>query len=293
MNEPYSCISRMEGLEIRNPEITLIRSKAGISLYRVTAQGRRLVLKVFEKQEDAREIENYQILSRLDIPTLPLLGYTGNAILLPDVEVEEEYRLGRESDLSDPQVAGAIAKWYRTLHIKGREYLSGKGSSLGKERSMYDESDAITLENMRLVARETGSADNALWKVIAENYHAIRSRIDALPRTLTYNDFYWTNLIVAKNGKSAFMFDYNLLGKGIAYGDVRNVTCSLSQKAAEIFMREYGEDIPAEQKKADAFIAPLVTLHAACEEEVFPSWAEGALSELKNGSILRSLKEWK
>ena len=38
MNEPYSCISRMEGLEIRNPGITLIRSKAGISLYRVTAR---------------------------------------------------------------------------------------------------------------------------------------------------------------------------------------------------------------------------------------------------------------
>ena len=29
------------------------------------------------------------------------------------------------------------------------------------------------------------------------------------------------------------MFDYNLLGKGIAYGDVRNVTCALSHEAAE------------------------------------------------------------
>ena len=55
--------------------------------------------------------------------------------------------------------------------------------------------------------------------------------------------------------------------------------------------REYGEDIPMEQKKADAFIAPLVTLHAACEQELFPSWAEGALKELKNGSILRSLED--
>lgn len=54
---------------------------------------------------------------------------------------------------------------------------------------MYDESDAITPENMRRVARETGSADDALWKVIAENYHRIRSRINALPRTLTYNPF--------------------------------------------------------------------------------------------------------
>ena len=170
-------------------------------------------------------------------------------------------RLERYLTLVRQSGAGAIAKWYRTLHIKGREYLSGKENPLGGVRSMYDESDAITPENMRRVARETGSADDALWKVIAEN------------------------------GKSALMFDYNLLGKGIAYGDVRNVTCSLSQKAAEIFMREYGEDIPMEQKKADAFIAPLVTLHAACEQELFPSWAEGALKELKNGSILRSLED--
>lgn len=55
--------------------------------------------------------------------------------------------------------------------------------------------------------------NNALWQAIAERYGAIRSRIDALPRTLTYNDFYWTNLIVSIDRERAFMFDYNLLGK--------------------------------------------------------------------------------
>ena len=87
------------------------------------------------------------------------------------------------------------------------------------------------------------------------------------------------------------MFDYNLLGKGIAYGDIRNVTGSLSREAAEAFLEEYGDHISGEEKRADAFIAPLVTLHAACEQELFPSWAEGALKELKNGSILRSLED--
>ena len=120
----------------------------------------------------------------------------------------------------------------------------------------------------------------------------IRSRIDALPRTLTYNDFYWTNLIVSKNSESAFMFDYNLLGKGIAYGDVRNVTSSLSREAAEAFIQEYSGDIDEEQKKADAFIAPVVSLVVACRYEIFPSWAESSLEELKNGDILRHLKEW-
>jgi len=273
-------------LGVRNPVCTLIRSKDGITLYRVESEGKKLILKVFENQEDAREIDNYLMLSKLGIPTLPLLGYTKNAILLPDVESSDEYRLGKESDLRDPKVARAIAKWYRMLHKKGSAYL------FGREIPMYDESDMFTAENMKLVAEKTGTADNMLWQVITENYGMIRSRIDALPRTLTYNDFYWTNLIVSKTDEDAFMFDYNLLGKGIAYGDIRNVVSSLSRKAAEAFMEEYGGGFTEEQKKADAFIAPLVTLVAACGHKVFPSWAKAPLEELKNGDVLRHLKEW-
>ena len=88
------------------------------------------------------------------------------------------------------------------------------------------------------------------------------------------------------------MFDYNLLGKGTVYGDIRNVTSSLSPEAAKAFLQEYGEDADEEQKKADAFIAPLVTLAGACECAVFPPWAKAALEELKNGDILRHLEEW-
>lgn len=325
-------------LGLQRPVCSLIRSKAGISLYRVESEGKKLILKVFEKQEGSREIPNYLMLSKLGIPTLPLLGYTENAILLPDVNASADYRLGQESDLNDPQVARVIAKWYRTLHDKGRVFLgdieegdfmeekkSLKGYSLKehsrkdhslkehpmknhslkehiikensikeyfREISMYDESDQITPANMELIAGKTGTADNALWQAVRERYDEIRSRIDALPRTLTYNDFYWTNLIVSKDRGTAFMFDYNLLGKGIACGDVRNVTGALSQEAAEAFLEEYGNAFPEEEKKADAFIAPLVTLSAACECDPFPSWAETSLKELKNGSLLNHLKEW-
>lgn len=240
------------------------------------------------------------MLSELGIPTLPLLGRTENAILLPDVDASGDYRLGEERDLSDPQVARAVAKWYRTLHDRGRVFLCGmeEGHSreemqLGEEvDSMYDESDVITLENMILIAKKTGTEDNALWQAITEYYPEIRRRIDALPRTLTYNDFYWTNLIVSKDKEHAFMFDYNLLGKGIAYGDVRNVTCALSHEAAEAFLEAYGGHIPDLEKKADAFIAPLVTLFGACERHTFPAWAEASLEEVKNGRILEHLEEW-
>lgn len=283
---PSSYILQLAEMGVRNPVCSLIRSKDKISLYRVESERKKFILKVFEKREDAREIANYLILEKLEIPTLPLLCHTQNAILLPDVEADDVYRLGKESDLSDPQVAGAIAKWYRALHQKGGAYLSGR------ETAMYDESDMLTVDNMKLVAEKTGTTDNVLWRAITDHYSVIRSRIDALPRTLTYNDFYWTNLIVSKTGECAFMFDYNLLGKGIAYGDIRNVTSSLSREAAEAFLKEYGDKFDEEQKKADAFMAPLVTLVSACKYETFPSWAKASLAEVKNGNVLRHLREW-
>ena len=286
MEHPTCYILQLAEMGVRTPVCSLIRTKDGISLYRVESEGKKLILKVFERGEDAREIDNYLMLSKLKIQTLPLLGYTKNAILLPDVESSDEYRLGKESDLSDTKVAGAIARWYTKLHKMGYEYLTDS------EIPMYDESDMLTADNMGMIAEKTGTVENMLWQTIAQNYNMIRSLIDALPRTLTYNDFYWTNLIVSKNSEIAFMFDYNLLGKGIAYGDVRNVTSSLSREAAEAFVQEYSGDIDEEQKKADAFIAPVVSLVVACGYEIFPSWAESSLEELKNGDILRHLKEW-
>ena len=157
---------------------------------------------------------------------------------------------------------------------------------------MYDESDVITVSNMQFVAERTGTTDNELWKMIKDNYDSIHSRINALPRTLTYNDFYYTNLIVAKDQKSAFMFDYNLMGKGMAYGDIRNVTSSLSAEAAEAFLDEYSIEGMEEQVIADEVISPLVTLFFACQQEQFPGWAKESLVELKNGEILKRLKGW-
>lgn len=216
--------------------------------------------------------------------TLPLLRHTASAILLPDVDTSAEYRLGVEADLSDPAVARVIAKWYRELHDKG---------AAGMSPAMYDETDLLTMENMAFVAEKTGTTNNPLWHVLEAHYDVIRQKISALPRTLTYNDFYYTNLIVSKDKSSAFMFDYNLLGKGIPYGDVQNVVSSLSQKAAAIFCEEYGINGMVEQAAAVAVISHLVTLYFACNRNsVFPSWAKESLGMLNSGELLRRLTEW-
>ncbi|NLY18129.1 MAG: hypothetical protein GX045_04080 [Clostridiaceae bacterium] len=149
------------------------------------------------------------------------------------------------------------------------------------------------MSNLDIVAHKTNTAENELWHIIRKRFKEIRNRIDNLPRTLTYNDFYWTNLVVAQDKSSAMMLDFNLLGKGYAYGDIRNVTGSLSKEAADAFLHEYGDDFYGkEEKLADKFLAHLVTLVRACELNSFPGWAERSLEELKDGTILNSLIEW-
>mgnify|MGYP000894041013 CR=1 FL=1 len=309
---PASYILQLAEMGVRLPVVQKIREKAGISVYRVESEGAHYVLKVFENPEDRREIANYEMLAALGIPTLPMLNHTACALLLPDVEHISECRLGCEADLSDPKAAVAIAKWYKELHGKGRAYLSQNSPAAPPALSalpaspvpsvpsaLYDETDRITLSNLDMVARITNTTDNALWPTIRAHFDEIRRKIAALPRTLTYNDFYWTNLVVAKDQSSAMMLDFNLLGKGSAYGDQRNVTSSLSAEAADAFLREYGagEDkgensVSEEEKAADAFLSPLVTLVTACELKSFPRWAEQSLAELKDGAVIGSLNRW-
>ena len=282
---PSSYIFQLVEMGIRVPLISNIQSKDGIHVYRVESEGEKYILKTFDNPKDRREISNYKLLSALDIPTLPMMNYTETALLLPDVERSDRYRLGVESDMSDTRTARAVALWYKTLHDKGR-----KATLTG----LYAETDVITLENIDFIAVKTNTQNNPFWQRFHERYFEIRCRIDALPYTLTYNDFYWTNLIVAKDYQSAMMMDFNLLGRGYIYSDIRNVSSSLIDEAKEAFLSEYGTDqILASEETADAVLSPLVTLYFACKLEKFPVWAEQALQQLKSGVLLTNLNKWR
>lgn len=80
-------------------------------------------------------------------------------------------------------------------------------------------------------------------------------------------------MVVAKDTSSALMFDYNLLGKGYAYTDVRNILSSLSEEAGKAFLDEYGAFDPME-KALDDVVSVVVTLYLACQRDVFPLWAQ-------------------
>lgn len=260
-------------LDIPCHSISILHDKDGINVSRVVSNGHSYVLKYFQKDEYKREIENYRLLSSLGIPTIRVIASTDAALLLEDIDQSADYRLAVKEDMADPEVARCIAAWYKQLHSMGYAYVSDHGEA------MYDEADYFTLENFLFIKEKTGTQDALAWSDLERDYADIRGLLRKVRRTLTYNDFYYTNMVAAKNKSSALMFDYNLLGKGYAYADVRNVLSSLSEEAGKAFLDEYGAIDPVE-KALDDVVSVVVTLYLACRQDVFPCWARALLAEI-------------
>ncbi len=270
--------STLETLGIPAGEAGLLRDKDGVAVYRVASGGTSYILKTYENEADRREIKNYQVLNVLGLKTLQILGSTENALLMEDVAYSETLRLAEKDDMADPAVAVRLAAWYKQLHEYGRSFVAAHG------QGMYDETDCITPENMDAAAVKTGTADHPVWALLRVHFAELAQKAASVQRTLTYNDFYYTNMIVAKDKSAAFMFDYNLLGKGYAYADLRNVTSSLGHEAGQAFLKAYGGYNPAEEA-FDAVASILTTLHFGCQRETFPAWAEEELEKVKNGTL--------
>lgn len=252
---------------------SILQDKDGITVARIASNERSYVVKCFQKDEHKREMENYQLLASLSIPTIRVIASTDSALLLEDIDRSSTYRLGIEEDMSDSAVARRIASWYKQLHSQGYDYVCQHGES------MYDEADFFTLENIACIKEKTGTQDAPAWVLLEQNYVAINDLLRKAKRTITYNDFYYTNMVVAKDKSSALMFDYNLLGKGYAYTDVRNVLSSLSEEAGKAFLDEYGKFDPSE-KALDDVVSVVVTLYLACQRDEFPWWAQALLDEI-------------
>lgn len=262
---------------------SLLREKDGITVCRVRSGGRRLVLKHFAGEEDRREVENYRILNDLGIQTIPLVAHTDQAILLDDMESSTQYRLGIPQDLHDPQVTESLSAWYRNLHDIGRSYVKEHGSRL------YDEADLITRENVFLVANQSATETAPVWEFLQKRFDDVIAAIRSAERTLTYNDFYYTNLIVSKDKSEAFMFDYNLLGKGYVLSDLRNVTYHMNEAAANAFLTAYGS-YNKDEILIDRVTSTLTTLIFACRREEWPEWADEPLDRVCSGKLLQDIE---
>lgn len=264
--------------------ITEVRSKDGVYVYRIRSGDVSYVLKYFEKEEYRREISNYMILKELGIQTIPLIAYTDKSILMIDIEASEKYRLATKEDMTDPKVCARLGEWYHNLHESGKAYIACKGSD------MYMETSCITAENLTIIKRATNTCDNLVWSILEQNFRQLQAYIDKTEKTLTYNDFYYTNMIVAQDKSESFMFDYNLLGKGYVASDIKNVTIQLSEDANKAFLDSYGE-YNQDELLLHEVVGLLVSLYFASCKEVFPQWAYEELELVKNGHLLTCVKK--
>ena len=254
--------------------INLIQNKDGVIVARVQSDEKSYIIKYFQNKDFKREIKNYQLLYDLSIPTVKVFGFSDSAILMEDISQSDTFRLATKEDLDDVAIASKIAEWYKLLHTRSKDFAEGNIMEL------YDETDFITRNNIEFIKEKTGTQNLSVWKIIDDNFDVIVSKTRSLPRILTYNDFYYTNLIVAKDKTSAFMFDYNLLGKGYVYSDIRNVCYSLGEYAKNVFLEAYGE-LDKNEIIVDDVASVLVTLYHACQRKNFPDWANDTLNELK------------
>lgn len=257
----------------------VISDSDGVLVVEGTLRGDPVVVKRYAAPQHRREIANYALLGRLGVPTLPVLGSGPDWLVLADAE-DAGYRLGTPDDLDDPHVARLLARWYATLHAAGEQ------TDAADLAGLYSELDVVDAAGLaRIADRWPELALPAAWA--QEQLPHWRHLLADLRRTLTYNDFWYTNLAVHWTGASALMFDHNLLGAGLRSSDLRNVTVSLSERAASAFRDEYealvaGHGVRIDPREAafDEPLSHLATLVFAAEAEQTPRWADASLAWL-------------
>lgn len=272
-------IKELEKMGIQADYFENLQSKDGIYVYRIGLEGETAVMKYFGKDEYRREILSYEKLKNSNIDTIPLLNKTNRCIIMEDMSSSEKYRLGIKEDLCDEEIIRALAKWYKHFHsVKLAE---------DEKENFYSEAKLLTMENLKKI-REY-DPDNECFKFLELHGDKLLNQYKNYSTCLNYNDFYYTNFVVAKDKSSAFMFDYNLLGVGYRYNDIRNVCSALSEEMKEVFLREYGE-FDINEKLTDEWMSPLIGLVYASQRDSFPNWAKEDLESLKGGSILKAMK---
>ncbi|MCL2604840.1 MAG: metallophosphoesterase [Defluviitaleaceae bacterium] len=270
-----------------------IRAKAGVHVYRCLYGGTPAVVKYFEHKSDRREIFNYQILQRHNIPTIKTLAFGEATLVLEDITASADWRLAVAEDLADEAVVESLARWYFTFHENG--------ANVPELNDLFFEFGTLTPDNLRRLS-DKFTESRELLDYVLYRYDAFAELLRTPAFTLTYNDFYYTNLVVRKDKTAAMMFDYNLLGKGYRFSDFSNVCYPLSNNARMAFLDTYNRlyrekhgknrtEHERLEKRINDLAGPLYTLFVAfTQHENEPDWADDAKQSVRNGSLLHIAK---
>ncbi len=270
-------------------DVVPLSGRHGHNLWRIVTSQRSYVLKWFPPRDGgATETQAYSLLQELGVPTLPAHAAAEDALLLEDLAVSPRWRLATEADMDEAAVGRAVAHWYRLFHQRGAELLAGAG---GPPQFLGREIDCLDLDSIRAAGHRLGVEEQPGWRLAMVHVEALKRAMLALPETLNYNDFYWTNLALSRAPGTelrAIVFDYHLLGIGLRFSDCRNVVGSLKGSAVDAFWKAYGAPDEREQI-LDRPISTLVSLVTATQMPSFPRWAQASLDRVLDGGLERDM----
>lgn len=276
-------VSELKRMNIIPSSIEFIRNKDGVHTYGVSENERHYFLKYFEKLEFRREITNYKILRDLNIPTISLVGFTDSSLLLEDINYSK-YRLCTEEDLQNNLIIKLISKWYKKLHINGLNY--------SHKNNLYSELDLFSKENLKFILDNNDIEQIPILEVISNKYDFFKNHINSLETTLTYNDFHYSNIAIARDMSSVIIFDYNFLGRGCISSDISNVLWQLkNNELKQIFLDEYGEINQSERVIID-IVNPIISLFIAYKKSNFPSWGNQLIETLNSDNYFKMVNDF-
>ncbi|HSW11037.1 MAG TPA: hypothetical protein VLK32_09060 [Bacillota bacterium] len=285
--DPHDLLKQLgvDAATIRKVESLSVRH--GHNVWRVVTDDKSYVLKWLPEEAARVEVAGSLLLRELGVPTVPIHGSTEQALLLEDLANSGTWRLATPDDLTRPDVARAVARWYRIFHDAGEALLAtGQRVSF-----LAREEDNLSRDTILATGRSNGVAQSRAWDLAAKQIELLQAAVKALTPTFNYNDFYWTNLALVggeDHAQEAVVFDYHLLGVGLRYSDCRNVTASLSGAAIPAFWEAYGT-LDSREETLDRPLATLYTLQTASRMTEFPKWAESSRDRVVNGDLERDL----
>jgi hypothetical protein len=266
-----------------------LSERHGHALWRLVTARQSYVLKWFPPGDAcATEMQAYALLRQLGVPTLPVHAAAEDALLLEDLAASPEWRLASQEDVACAAVGRAVARWYRVFHRRGTELLARPGGAPGFLRREIDRLDG---DSIHAAGCHLALGSQAGWRLAMAQIEPLKAAMRALPETLNYNDFYWTNLALSRtlgSEQQAIVFDYHLLGIGVRFSDCRNVVGSLAGDAVAAFWQEYGP--PDEREEIlDRPLSTLVALVTAARLSTFPRWARSSRDHVLCGGLERDL----
>ncbi|MBI9010996.1 MAG: phosphotransferase [Clostridiales bacterium] len=263
-------------------EVNEVQVKNGVHVYEVLKEGKKYYLKYFEKKSDAKEILCYQALLRTEIPIIKFYETTENSILLEDMTINHEYRIGCEDDFRNPKAIKSVAKWFKQLHALS--YDKTVNFDFLSEDDVEFKQDEITL-----CYEQYGNDDffNLLLSVrIQFNDYLKKS-----DKILSHGDFYYKNFFVNRTDNEVVMFDFNYMKKGLLSEELSLIRRNLrnrSKESEEVFIKEYG-DYDEVEYEIYSIYRHVSCLLGALSIENFPNWAVESKELLDAGILSRNL----